>query len=46
MKFVFPKKGTQLEVQHEGGDGEDRWTLCFELGLPGKYTSKRGRCAG
>ena len=44
LRFLFPKTGTRLEVQHEGGDGVDRWTLCFDLGLPGKYTSKNGKC--
>jgi hypothetical protein len=44
LRFIFPKKGTRLEVQHEGGDGVDKWTLCFELGLPGKYTAKKGKC--
>ncbi len=44
LRFLFPKKGTRLEVQHEGGDGVDKWTLCFDLGLPGKYTAKKGKC--
>jgi hypothetical protein len=44
MKFVFSKKATQLEVQHEGSDGVDRWTLCLVLGPPGNYTSKDGPC--
>ncbi len=44
VRFLFPKKGTELEVQHEGGDGADKWTLCFDLGLPGKYTTKKGKC--
>jgi hypothetical protein len=45
LRFLFPKKGTQLEVQHEGDGGVDKWTLCFDLGLPGNYASKKGKCA-
>jgi hypothetical protein len=44
LRFLFPKKGTRLQVEHEGGDGVDKWALCFDLGLPGKYTAKKGKC--
>jgi hypothetical protein len=44
LKFFFPGKGTRLEVQHEGGDGVDKFALCLDLEQPGTYTTKKGRC--
>jgi hypothetical protein len=44
LRFVFSKDRTRLEVRHESDGGEDKWTLCLDLGKPGKYTAKNGRC--
>lgn len=44
VRFVYAKKVTRLQVRHEGGDGADKWTLCFQLGGPTEYQAKQGPC--